>query len=324
VPKLAYLLAASHSGSTLLAMLLGAHPEACTVGELKATSLGDPNLYLCSCGQKIKECAFWKQVSQAMARRGIAGFDITQAGTSIYEARSRYAQCLLAPLHRGPGLEFLRDLGLFFSPAWRAHLRESQRRSAALVEVLQEIRAAKVVVDSSKVALRLKYLLNNPTLEIKVIHLIRDGRAVAMTYTDEWSFADARDPTLRGGGTGLKRDPPRQNMAEAANEWKRSNEAADCLLRGLPTWKWTRVSYEDLCQDPAGVLRRLCEFLELDPGKIVLNFRSCPQHVIGNGMRLDKGCEIRVDERWKSSLSSDQLRAFDIRAGSLNRHYGYE
>ena len=40
LPRLAYLLAASHSGSTLLAMLLGAHPEACTAGELKATNLG--------------------------------------------------------------------------------------------------------------------------------------------------------------------------------------------------------------------------------------------------------------------------------------------
>ena len=36
VTKLAYILAASHSGSTLLAMLLGAHRETCTVGELKA------------------------------------------------------------------------------------------------------------------------------------------------------------------------------------------------------------------------------------------------------------------------------------------------
>ena len=40
---LVYILAASHSGSTLLAMLLSTHPEICTVGELKATNLGDPH-----------------------------------------------------------------------------------------------------------------------------------------------------------------------------------------------------------------------------------------------------------------------------------------
>ena len=35
-PVVAYLLAASHSGSTLLAMLLASHPDVCTTGELKA------------------------------------------------------------------------------------------------------------------------------------------------------------------------------------------------------------------------------------------------------------------------------------------------
>ena len=46
--RLVYILAASHSGSTLLAMLLGSHPDVCTVGELKATSLGNVEEYLCS------------------------------------------------------------------------------------------------------------------------------------------------------------------------------------------------------------------------------------------------------------------------------------
>jgi hypothetical protein len=33
--RLAYILAASHSGSTLLSMLLGSHPQIATVGEMK-------------------------------------------------------------------------------------------------------------------------------------------------------------------------------------------------------------------------------------------------------------------------------------------------
>ncbi len=46
--RLIYILAASHSGSTLLSLLLGSHPEITTIGELKATSLGDPDQYRCS------------------------------------------------------------------------------------------------------------------------------------------------------------------------------------------------------------------------------------------------------------------------------------
>src|SRR5438552_1889794 len=79
---LAYVLAASHSGSTLLAMLLGSHPEVCTVGELKATSLGDPDTYRCSCGALIRDCEVWDGVSRSMAARGHA-FDIPRAETHI-------------------------------------------------------------------------------------------------------------------------------------------------------------------------------------------------------------------------------------------------
>jgi hypothetical protein len=41
-----------------------------------------------------------------------------------------------------------------------------------------------VLVDSSKVGIRLKYLLRIPEIDIRVIRVIRDGRAVALTYTD--------------------------------------------------------------------------------------------------------------------------------------------
>jgi len=258
-----------------------------------------------------------------MGKRGIIDFDITRAGTSIFEVQSRYAHRLLAPLYRDSVLESIRDCALWFSPAWHAHYRETQHRNAALVESLQEITGAKLVLDSSKLALRLKYLLQIPRMDIKVIRLIRDGRAVSLTYTDEWSFADAADPKLRGGGSGVRREPPRRDMAAAAHEWKRSNEAADCLVSQLPRSQWIEVRYEELCSQPEPTLRRLCQFLALNPDKIDLNFRSRKQHVIGNGMRLDSTSEIRLDERWREHLSIEDLRAFESVAGKLNRKYGY-
>lgn len=323
MPQLAYLLAASHSGSTLLAMLLGAHPEAASVGELKATSLGDPKQYRCSCRQLIHQCEFWHRVNAEMAQRGCADFDITRAGTNIFDVQSRYASRLLAPLHRNAPMELVRDGLLALSPKWRQHLRSTQQRNAALVDSVTTITSAKVIIDSSKIALRLKYLLRNPSVDVKVIRSIRDGRAVSLTYMDDWTFADSSDPAMRGGGTGNRRPPPRRSMLEAANEWKRSNEAADCLTAGLPRSQWTEVRYEELCADPTGTLRRLSTFLGLDPDLVNVNFRSRQQHIIGNGMRLDSTSEIRLDERWKQHLTADDLRVFDEVAGDLNRKYGY-
>lgn len=324
MPRLTYLLAASHSGSTLLTMLLGAQPGVCTVGELKATSLGDPDQYRCSCRERIRGCAFWQKVCTAMASRGYPEFDITRAGTSIFEIGSPYARRLLAPLYRGGALETIRDLALSFSPTWRARLADSNNRDLKLIESLLEVTGAGVVIDSSKNALRLKYLLKISDLDLRVIRVIRDGRAVSLTYTDEWNFADSSDPAMRGGGTGAHRPPQRNSMAEAANEWKRSNESCDALTALLPASQWTTVRYEGLCADPEGILKHLATFLDLDPNQVTLDFRAVTQHVIGNGMRMDTTSDIKLDERWRSHLSESDLEAFDAVAGELNRSYGYE
>jgi len=304
-------------------MLLGAQPGACTAGELKATSLGDSATYRCSCRQLIRECSFWKNVSAAMNSRGFRQFDITGAGTSIFNAPGSVARRLLSPLYRSGPLETIRDLALTLTPGWRAHLRETNRRNLALVQSLLEVTGASLVVDSSKVALRLKYLLRIPDLDIRVVRVIRDGRAVSLTYMDEWSFADCSDPALRNGGTGVRRPPPRRNMTEAAREWKRSNEAADALVSTLPRSQWTEVRYEELCADPGATLRRLAPFLGLAPDQTLLDFRSRGQHVIGNGMRMDTTSEIKLDERWRQHLTAEDLAAFDRAAGELNRRYGY-
>jgi len=322
MPKLAYLLAASHSGSTLLAMLLGAQPGACTAGELKATSLGDAASYRCSCREHILDCDFWQHVATAMAARGYADFQITRAGTNIFEIDSPYIRRLLAPVYRGGTLEIIRDLALSLLPMCNARLAECNDRNLALIESLLEVTGSAVVIDSSKVPLRLKYLLKIPGLDLLVIRVIRDGRAVALTYTDDWTFADSKDPSMRGGGTGIRR-PPLGSMKAAANSWKRSNESCDALTARLPATLWTEVRYEDLCINPEGTIKRLVSFLDLDPDKVRLDFRAVTQHVIGNGMRMDSSSEISLDERWKSNLSRDDLRVFDATAGDLNRRYGY-
>jgi hypothetical protein len=319
---LAYISAASHSGSTLLAMLLNAHPGACTVGELKATSLGDPTRYRCSCGQFLSECPFWKEVRDGMAQRGI-DYDPARAGTSIHAVDSRYAARLLAPLHRGPALEIVRDAALALSPAWRRHLTETRQRNATLVATLQDITGANVIVDSSKTGLRLKYLLTNPDLDIHVIRLVRDGRGVALTYVNPLEFADATDPALRAGGSGGTRENEEKPMADAAREWRRSNEEAEQVVRCLPNSRCIRVRYEDLCATPDATLERIFTFLALNPGERAQNFRNVEHHVLGNGMRLDSTSEIRLDDRWKTRLTPEQLAVFDAEAGELNRRYGY-
>jgi hypothetical protein len=324
VTRIAYILAASHSGSTLLSMLLGSHPQIATVGEmnLSARAMGNLDGYRCSCGCLIRECDFWQKIRAGMARRGLV-FDLAHAGTDYRFVESPFARRLLGPLHRGRILEALRDTGLGLSAAWRRQLPERHRRNAALAALVAETARADVIVDSSKSAVRLKYLLRNRELDVKVIRLVRDGRAVALTYMDPAGFADAEDPARRGGGTGGPRTDERLSMARAAYDWRRCVEEADHLLRCLDRSRWIEVRYEDYCTDPGGVLVRLHRFLGVAPAPPPTSFRAAAQHVVGNGMRLDTTSQVVLDERWKSVLKPEELRMFDRIAGKVNRRCGY-
>ena len=319
---LIYILAASHSGSTLLAMLLGSHPEIATVGELKFTALGNVERYLCSCQKEITKCPFWSEVVREVARRGYS-FDFSDAGTDLHSGMSRYVRKLLRPLHRGPVLEWARDSALALSPTWRTRYPKFEELNRVVIESVCIVTGKKVVVDSSKIGLRLKYLLRNPALDVKVIRLIRDGRGVAMTYTDPARFADASDPRLRGGGMGGNREAERLSIAAAAREWRRSNEEAEEILRQLDHSRWLEVRYEALCTRTDETLRQLFAFIGVDQDQGLPRFRSVDHHIIGNGMRLNPNEEIRLDERWRSSLDADSLKTFDSVAGDMNRRFAY-
>jgi hypothetical protein len=257
-----------------------------------------------------------------MERRG-TDFRLERFGTRFQNVDSRYARRLLRPLHRGPLLETVRELGLRLSPAWRREFPQMLARNRALVEVLAELTGRPIVVDSSKSALRLKYLLRIPELDVRVIHLIRDGRAVALTYMDPERFADARDPQRRGGGNGTPRDGERLSMFAAARQWVRRNQEAACVVRTLEPGRAMTLRYEELCRDPSAALLQIRRFAGLSARPPVRLFRAVPQHVVGNGMRFDTSSAVVLDERWKDVLNADDLRTFDAVAGGLNRRYGY-
>ena len=320
--RLLYILAASHSGSTLLAMLLGGHPDLCTVGELKMSAIGDPARYRCSCGRGILDCPFWRGVCEDMRSRAL-DFELGRPGTDIRSVPSRYARWLLRPLHRGAFLERCRDAALALSPAWRRALPRIQARTAALAESACRRLGSRVIVDSSKNGVRLKYLLRNPALDVRVVRLLRDGRAVTLTYIDPERFADADDASLRGGGMGASREAERLDAVTAASQWRRSVEDMAHAFARVPTDRRMDLRYEDLCANVDAAVRSVLTFAGADPDLWQPSFRAREHHVIGNGMRLNATSRVVLDDRWRSALSGRDRQAFDSIAGDLNGRLGY-
>lgn len=112
-------------------------------------------------------------------------------------------------------------------------------------------------------------------------------------------------------------------MEHAAREWRRSNEEADALLKGVNRSQWMEIRYEDLCRRPEMTLAEIFQFVGVDRSRVNLEFRSVEHHVIGNGMRLDSNSQILVDDRWRTHLTAAQIEAFNRIAGPLNKSLGY-
>lgn len=319
-----YILGASHSGSTLLTLLLNTHRDVGTIGQTAPGGMGDPETYRCSCQALIRHCPFWKQITREIAEDH-PGFGVGGFGTTFDKASNSLVRRVLRAEHRGPLLEACRDIVLRLSPSWRRQFDRTSANCVALARAVLRTKGARVFLDSSKVAHHLKFLLRIPSLYIRVIHLVRDGRAVSLTYMDQATFADSADPELRlgGRGRGVSSPPAGLPMERAADEWRRCIRSAEFLLRRLPRDRWIQVHYEELCRQPRATVARICEFIGLDSRSIAADFRAVEHHIVGNGMRLDSASEVRLDERWRAVLTEDDLHVFQAVAGNLNRRYGY-
>ena len=73
--RVVYVAGSGHTGSTLVAMLLDAHPRIVSVGEVavkpKIRRRGDDGRQICSCGATLAECPFWQQLFQRVNDDGL-------------------------------------------------------------------------------------------------------------------------------------------------------------------------------------------------------------------------------------------------------------
>ena len=111
---------------------------------------------------------------------------------------------------------------------------------------------------------------------------------------------------------------------EGARSWAASLARCEELRRTIPSESWLTIRHEDLCRDPRATLARIFGFLGVSaPAGDLRDSRAGDHHIIGNRMRLSKISEIRLDERWRTELTPDQLRAIERIAGPGLARYRY-
>ena len=158
--------------------------------------------------------------------------------------------------------------------------------------------------------------------EARFIHLIRDGRDVALSLTEvEWGP---------------------ETIPEAAKKWKQWIAKARRQAKRVD--HYMELRYEDLVTDPEPALRRVCEFAELDFSPDMLTYHERASERMSEVIRefqIGGGPLLTADDRaqqhklvseppqanrlarWQRDMSAEDQAVFEEIAGELLAELGY-
>ena len=159
--------------------------------------------------------------------------------------------------------------------------------------------------------------------EARFIHLIRDGRAVALSIKNLWFGPD----TIEG----------------CAEFWVKRIDQARRKAETLP--HYIEVIYEDLVRDPEPNLRRIAEFIEVPFDERMVRFyenvderialEEPPEEVSRDGRVVSTEERMTIMEnlrrppdptridRWREQMPAEEIAKFEAIAGERLRELGY-
>lgn len=294
--KVLYIAGYSFSGTTILANILGQLEGFFSAGELRCT--WEENLirnYRCGCGAHFRDCSTWS----AIFDEAFGGIDAVDAQTMV---RLREGRADLPTMILPGGKQRLAN-----------RLQSYLQTLEKLYQAIPGVTGSRIIVDSSKSPLYGYMLGLLPNVDLYVVHVVRDPRAV------QYSCLKRKDPKYR--------------------KWRDHNPLTGCL-----TWsacnltierfwqqsdRYLQLHYETFAQNPRAAVEQILDLVQenvehlpiSEAGEIELHTNHT---AIGNDNRFKTGTvALRLDERWKSEMKPFDQLAVSVFASPLCWRYGY-
>lgn len=287
-----YIAGVPRSGSTLIGKILGQPEGMAYTGELLSLDAQFRDSGLCGCGELLSNCPRWSQLD--------ASEDLLYTFDRIGHS--------------------VRVRNLFFGASG------INGRVERVAEVYNEIRTlfdGSTIIDSSKFPSYLHILTQSPGVEVKVLHLIRDPRAVVYSWWKRPLENKSRNPGLADMTfTDFKfMNPIRWGVI-----WTEWNYLIRRIWGGKKNYHF--IKYEDFCQSPRGTIAQAIRDLDIGASPQWESEKtielSSHHSVKGNPNRFTSGL-VEIEERteWKEKMSRSVRTLTTLLALPKLHEFGY-
>jgi hypothetical protein len=296
--KVLYISGWGRSGTTLLDSLLGQVEGFVSTGELhQIWQRGLVQGRSCGCGLPVVECPFWRQAFEG-GFGGIGAVDAEAAMRAQREVHTRHARRVLSALRSHALLEKY----------------EYAQYMSKLYSGITSVDPAntRVIVDSSKYPTDAIVASGLPGVEVFVLHVVRDPRAVAFSWR---RIKNAPDKRADGGRL------RRVGMVRSTVVWQFYNWVImRYVRRAVGSSHFAQLTYEQLAARPEETLEQVVRLLGETPayrpefqGNEVEVARS--HTASGNPNRFDAGRRtIRLDSEWETKMPAWRKLAVSLLA----------
>ena len=260
-----YILGAGHCGSTLLNLCLDRHSAVVGVSEIITLNRKSPGW---SGDKYVLDEKYWSEVDRVMQEK--YNKSLTEVPFNLKASLPSYSLAL-------------------------------QSNKEAL-EAILEISKKSIISDASKNSKRLEALLLSTSFKVRVIYLVRDGRAIVHAYLRKY----------KSYWPGLF------NLIS-------TDHAARRLMAKYGSENWLTVRYEDLATDLEGTLRNICSFSKINYESLMLHPDTSNFNGLGGNRLIKRPIDkIILDNVWQTEMSRIARFFTSIMVSKFNRRHGYK
>jgi hypothetical protein len=299
LPTVLLIAGPGRSGSTLIERILGNQEGYFSVGEARYFWEYINNDHrLCGCGSILQDCVFWQQITGSIEQEGVV--DLNQV------------RSLSKRINRTAFLPVLYHLSSLYS----SQIKQLRYSFHHLFDYIDQYTSDAVIVDSSKIGTYAGLLSRIPGMDLRVLHLVRDSRAVVHS----WKYRIKRDPSRNDLGGIMKQ----RGLLRTAVTWVMTNHYLQRMQSDFNFY--TILRYEDFVSSPTYNLNQALSDLNL-PGlsrNIDGTLELLPTHSIGgNPLRFNQQISIQQNDPWVDELSLAQKRIVGFITYILMRRFNY-